>query len=93
VPGFSVYREMELFVRGGMTPMEAIQAASIAPARVMKLDRETGTVEAGKRADLIILDSNPLDAIANIRTVKTVVAKGQVYDCAKLWRAAGFSAE
>ncbi|HYL74286.1 MAG TPA: amidohydrolase family protein [Bryobacteraceae bacterium] len=93
VPGFSVYREMELYVHGGMTPMEAIQAATIVPARAMKLDREVGTIEAGKRADLIILDSNPLDAIANIRTVKTVVAKGQVYDSAKLWRAAGFSAE
>jgi len=93
VPGFSVYREIELFVRGGMTPMEAIQSATIVPARVMKLDREVGTVEAGKRADLIILDENPLDAIANIRTVKTVVAKGQIYDSAKLWRAAGFSAE
>jgi imidazolonepropionase-like amidohydrolase len=76
-----------------MTPIEAIQAATIVPARVMKLDREVGSIAAGKRADLVILDANPLEKIENIRTVKTVVAKGRVYDCASLWRSAGFSAE
>src|SRR5256884_481221 len=52
VPGHSLHREIELYVQAGFTPMEAIQAATIVPARVMGLDKEVGTVEPGKRADL-----------------------------------------
>jgi imidazolonepropionase-like amidohydrolase len=90
VPGFSIQRELELYVKGGMTPLEAIQAATIVPARAMKLDREVGSIEAGKRADMVVLDENPLDAIANIRTATRVVANGKLYDCDALWKAAGF---
>jgi imidazolonepropionase-like amidohydrolase len=90
VPGHSLYREMELYVEAGFTPMEAIQAATIVPARVMKVDNELGTVEAGKRADLILVDGNPLENIHNIRKVKTVITGGTVYDCAELWRSVGF---
>ena len=90
VPGHSLHRELELYVRAGFTPMEAIQAATITPARVMKLDKEVGTIEAGKRADLIILDGNPLEAISNIRKVRTVVKRGRMYDCAQLWQSVGF---
>src|SRR5690242_17594982 len=59
VPGLSLPRDVELFVDDGMTPLEAIQCATILPARAMKLDRELGTVEAGKKADLAIFDANP----------------------------------
>ena len=90
VPGYSVYREMELFVHGGMSPMDALQASTIVPARAMKLDRESGTVEAGKRADLIIVDANPLESISNIRKVRTVFAAGRMFDPAPLWRSVGF---
>jgi imidazolonepropionase-like amidohydrolase len=91
VPGYSVYREIELYVQAGFTPMEALQAATIVPARVMKVDKETGTVETGKRADFAILDANPLDNIHNIRSVKSVVANGTLYDSAPLWRSVGFT--
>src|SRR6185436_18095316 len=70
VPGHTLYRELELYVKAGMTPLEAIQAATITPARVMKLENEVGTIEAGKRADLIVLEANPLESISNIRKVK-----------------------
>jgi imidazolonepropionase-like amidohydrolase len=90
VPGHSVHREIELYVKAGFTPLEAIQAATIVPARVMKLDKEVGTVEAGKMANLIILDGNPLDDISNIRRVKSVIQNGRVYDCASLWKSVGF---
>ncbi|HET7618319.1 MAG TPA: amidohydrolase family protein [Vicinamibacterales bacterium] len=93
VPGFSLPREIELYVEGGMTPLEAIQAATIVPARVMGLARETGSVEPGKRADLVVLAGSPLDRIENIRTARWVVAAGRLYDCAALWRAAGYRAE
>ncbi|MEO7271922.1 MAG: amidohydrolase family protein [Vicinamibacterales bacterium] len=92
VPGFSVQREIELYVDGGMTPLQAIQAATSVPARVMRLERETGTVEVGKRADLLILDANPLDNIANVRTGRFVVTGGVLYDCGQLWAAAGYAA-
>jgi imidazolonepropionase-like amidohydrolase len=90
VPGHSLHREIELYVQAGFTPMEAIQVATIVPARVMKADKELGTVEAGKRADLTILDGNPLDSIHNIRKVEYVVTGGAMYNCAELWRSVGF---
>jgi imidazolonepropionase-like amidohydrolase len=90
VPGYSLYREIELYAQAGFTPMEAIQAATIVPARVMGLDKELGTVEAGKRADVIILDANPLESIHNIRKVEFVITNGVMYNCAELWRSVGF---
>jgi imidazolonepropionase-like amidohydrolase len=90
VPGYSLYREIELYAQAGFTPMEAIQAATIVPARVMGLDKELGTVEAGKRADLIILDASPLESIHNIRKVEFVITNGVLYNCAELWRSVGF---
>ena len=90
VPGHSLHREIELYVKAGFTPMEAIQAATLVPARVMKIDDEVGTVEKGKRADLILLDANPLNNIRNIRTVKTVIAGGRVFDSATPWTSVGF---
>lgn len=90
VPGHSLHREIELYVKSGFTPMEAIQAATIVPARVMKIDNEVGTIETGKRADLIILDANPLEAISNIRKISSVIAGGRLYDPAQLWQSVGF---
>jgi imidazolonepropionase-like amidohydrolase len=90
VPGHSLRRELELYVKAGFTPMEAIQAATIVPARVMKIDKDLGTLEQGKIADLIIVDGNPLDNISNIRNTKYVVTGGRMFDCAELWQSVGF---
>jgi imidazolonepropionase-like amidohydrolase len=90
IPGHSLHREIELYVQAGFTPLEAIQAATIVPAQVMGLDREVGTIEVNKRADLIVLDANPLEDIHNIRTVKHVVANGVIYPTAELWESVGF---
>ena len=91
VPGHSLHREIELYVQAGFTPMEAIQAATVVPARVMGLDKELGTVEVGKRADLVIVDGNPLESIHNIRKVEFVITNGTLYNCAELWRSVGFT--
>lgn len=91
VPGYSLYRELELYVEGGMTPLEAIQTATIVPARVLKHESDMGSVEAGKRADLILLDSDPLADIHNIRTIRYVLAAGRLFECAPLWKAVGFT--
>jgi imidazolonepropionase-like amidohydrolase len=90
VPGHSVYREIELYVEAGLTPLQALQAATIVSARAMKLDAELGTIERGKRADLAILDANPLDDIHNIRTVRWTIADGRMYDSAALWKSVRF---
>jgi imidazolonepropionase-like amidohydrolase len=90
VPGYSLHREMELYVQAGFTPMEAIQAATLVPAQVMGLDKELGTIEPGKRADMIILTANPLNDIHNSRQVESVITNGTLYNCAELWKSVGF---
>jgi len=93
VPGFSLYREVELYVEAGFTPMEALQAATIVPARAMKVERDSGSLEVGKRADLDVLAANPLEDIHNLRSVRSVLANGVLYDPAPLWESVGFSAK
>ena len=92
VPGHTLHRELELYVKAGMTPMEAIQAATFTPARVMKLEKEVGTIEPGKRADILIVAGNPLEDISNIRRTELVVSQGRLFDCAELSKLVGFKA-
>jgi imidazolonepropionase-like amidohydrolase len=77
--GFAEHRELELMVEAGMTPMQAIVAATSRGAEYLRL-RNTGTLAAGKRADLLVLDANPLDAITNTRRISQVVLKGLAVD-------------
>jgi imidazolonepropionase-like amidohydrolase len=88
--GYGLHRELELYVDAGMTPLEAIQSATIVSARAMKLDREVGTVEAGKRADLILVEGDPLADIRALRRVSRVIVNGRVFDPARLWASVGF---
>jgi len=90
-PGYSVPRELELYVQAGLTPADALQTATIIPARVMNVDKTTGSIEEGKRADLIIVDGDPLKNIRDIRNVTTVIKGGHVYDPGQLHRLVGFS--
>ena len=61
----------------GMTPYEALKAATVTPAQELNLD--AGSIEAGKLADIVIVDGNPLENIANARKVKEVIANGRLY--------------
>ncbi|WP_426668405.1 amidohydrolase family protein [Mucilaginibacter sp. McL0603] len=90
-PGFSVARELELYVQAGLTPADALQTATIIPARVMNVDKTTGSIEEGKHADLIIVDGDPLKNIRDIRNVTTVVKGGHVYNPGQLHKLVGFS--
>jgi imidazolonepropionase-like amidohydrolase len=90
VPGHSLHREIELYVQAGFTPMEAIQAATIVSARAMGLEKESGTVEKGKRGDLILVNGNPLENIHNIRNVEYVITNGTMFHAAELWQSVGF---
>jgi len=60
------------------------------PAESMGLGKDTGTIEAGKRADMIVLNADPLAQISNIRKLRWVVANGRILEPARLWAAAGF---
>jgi imidazolonepropionase-like amidohydrolase len=90
VPGYSLHREIELYVQAGFPPMEAIQAATIVPARVMGLDKESGSVEKGKRGDLILINGNPLEDIDATRNVEYVITNGTMFHTAELWQSVGF---
>ena len=90
LPGYSLLRSIEMYVEAGMTPMQAIESATRVPAESMGLAKDAGTIEPGKRADLIVLDADPLAQISNIRKLRWVVANGRVLEPAKLWAAAGF---
>ncbi len=90
VPGFSLHREIELYVDAGFTPLEALQAATIVPARVMKRDNDSGSIEVGKRGDIVVLDGNPLDDISNTRKIYRVITNGRVFEPGPLWESVGF---
>jgi imidazolonepropionase-like amidohydrolase len=90
-PGFSLDRELELYVSAGLTPAEALKTATITPAMVMGINKQTGSVEPGKQADIILVDGNPLINISDIRKVSVVIKAGKVYNPVTLHRMAGFS--
>jgi len=72
-----------LYVQAGMTPLEAIQCATIVSARAMKLDRDSGIIEAGKRADLILVDGDPLSNIKILQDKKRILSvmnDGEIYN-------------
>jgi imidazolonepropionase-like amidohydrolase len=85
-PGFSLHQELVLFQKAGLTPMQALQTATLNPARFMGRTAEMGTVERGKLADLVILDADPLKDIANTQKIRGVVLAGRYFDRAALDR-------
>jgi len=91
VPGYSLHREIELYVDAGFTPMEAIQAATLVPARAMGLEKESGTLQPGMRADILVVNGNPLERISDTRNVRFVIAGGRYFEPAPLWKSVGFT--
>lgn len=79
-PGFSLHKELALLVHSGLTPIEALAAATLRPAQYFNLDATLGTIEAGKTADLVLLNANPLDDIRNTQQIEAVVQAGKHYD-------------
>jgi amidohydrolase family protein len=84
VPGISLHVELERLVEAGLTPLAALQSATLNPARVLELANTLGTVEPGKLADLVLLDANPLEDIRNTRRIRAVIADGRLYRRAEL---------
>ena len=77
-PGFSLHDELELFVKAGLTPMEALQTATLNPAIYLGLSDTVGTVEQGKKADLLLLDASPLENISNTKRINAVIVNGRL---------------
>jgi imidazolonepropionase-like amidohydrolase len=77
VPGFSLQREMESMVATGMTPLQVLQSGTVNVARYYRIENEAGTVAEGKRADLLLLDGNPLTDIRNVARRAGVMIRGR----------------
>ena len=84
LPGFSLHQELQRFVDAGFTPMEALQTATINPAKFLGKRADFGSVEKGKVADLVLLDADPVDDIRNTRKIAAVVSNGRYYSREKL---------
>jgi len=82
IPGYSLHTELERLVEAGLTPLEAIGAATLRPAEFFGLQHEMGTIEPGMRADLVLLNADPLADIRNTRRITAVISKGHIVDLA-----------
>jgi imidazolonepropionase-like amidohydrolase len=84
IPGFALHEELALLVEAGLTPIQALQAATKNPADFLgKLDTQ-GTIGPGKTADLLLLDANPLEDIHNTQKIRAVIVRGKLLDRAQL---------
>jgi imidazolonepropionase-like amidohydrolase len=78
-PGFSLHEELQRFVAAGFTPLEALQTATLNPARFWGMEEQMGTIEKGKLADLVLLNANPLENISNTQKIAAVIVNGHYY--------------
>jgi imidazolonepropionase-like amidohydrolase len=78
VPGFCLHDELEWFTKAGFSPLQALQTATINPARFLGREDTQGTIEVGKRADLILLEANPLVDIRKVANIENVVVRGKL---------------
>ncbi|HZU51076.1 MAG TPA: amidohydrolase family protein [Sphingomicrobium sp.] len=89
--GYELVRELELYVKGGLTPAEALATATINPARNVKAANRTGSIVVGKEADLLLVDGDPEKNIGDLRHVDQVMSDGYLMDGNALRSAAGYS--
>lgn len=91
LPGCTLLLELELYVRAGLTPLEALRTATLVPARVMVLDGELGSIAEGMGADQILVEGNPLEDIRALRNLRRVIRDGVALDPLELRRLADLS--
>jgi imidazolonepropionase-like amidohydrolase len=80
LPGYGLHSEMELFEKAGIPPIDALRAATVTAAEALHAQKDLGTIEAGKLADMVIVDADPLRDIANSRRIYRVIEGGGIYD-------------
>jgi imidazolonepropionase-like amidohydrolase len=91
IPGISLHSEIALFVKAGFAPLEALRAATLAPARFLKMESTTGSIERGKAADLVLLEANPLEDIRHTEKIAAVILGGRLHDRRALDAMLGYS--
>lgn len=91
-PGFSLHAELELLVQAGLSPLQALQAATLNAARYLRSSDDLGTVEQGKFADLVLLEGDPLNDIRNTQRIRAVLVNGTLFDRVALDRLLGEAA-
>ncbi|HEY8211759.1 MAG TPA: amidohydrolase family protein, partial [Myxococcaceae bacterium] len=89
LPGFSLHRELELYTEAGIPAPKVLQIATLGSARVMKKDKELGSIAPGKLADLILVDGDPSKNMSDIRKVRTVIKDGTRFVVSELDQALG----
>jgi imidazolonepropionase-like amidohydrolase len=89
--GLELIRELELYVAAGFTPEDALAAATINPARLLNVDKTTGSIAVGKSADLVLVEGDPSRRIGDLRNTRTVMMEGKLMDADALRTASGFS--
>jgi imidazolonepropionase-like amidohydrolase len=92
IAGLSLPHELELYVQAGIPAPDVLAIATLGAARVMGVDRETGSIAAGKRADLVLVEGDPTRDITAVRNTQVVVSRGVVYDPAELFATVGMRA-
>jgi hypothetical protein len=92
IAGLMLHRELELEVQAGIPAEKALQIATFNAARLLKQDKESGSIAEGKRADLILVDGNPAEHIGDIRRCRLVMKNGTLYNSADLYAAVGIQA-
>jgi imidazolonepropionase-like amidohydrolase len=89
--GIELVRELEIYVEAGFTPAQALAAATIVPAKLVGQDQNTGSIRQGKVADLVLVEGDPSQRIADLRQTRVVMLAGKLLDADELRAAAGFS--
>jgi hypothetical protein len=89
--GIELVRELEIYVEAGLTPAEALATATIVPAKLVGQEQKTGSIKAGKTADLVLVDGDPSKRIADVRNTRVIMLDGKLLDADALRTAAGFS--
>jgi imidazolonepropionase-like amidohydrolase len=89
LPGFTLHRELEMYVQAGISAPETLRIATLNAAKVLKRDADSGAIAPGKLADMIIVDGDPARRISDIRNTDVVVKDGKVYEVDALYRSIG----
>ena len=91
--GYGLYRELEIYVEAGLPPLAALHTATLGAAKAMGLDKDSGSIEPGRRADLVLVAGDPSVHISDIRRVEKVVRDGRIYNAKALAATVGFNRE
>ena len=89
-PGFALHRELELYSKAGVPNKEVLQKATLQSAQIAGKENELGSIEVGKKANMILVDGDPLKNISDIRKVELTIKGGNLYDSRALYKSYGF---